>query len=139
MHGERWSRGPATIATLTALVITGCSRPASEVGDGGRAAAVRFLDELRAGRLEPAWQGSSAEFKSLMGLESLRDYVKAHPALKAPAEYAETRAIDRNGRSMTECVFHATTKLRGKPATATIRVLLAPGDDGWEVEHLAVE
>ena len=110
MHGERWPKRLGLIAALATLVIAGCARAADEAGEEGRAAAARFLDELRAGRLEPAWQGTSTEFKSLMGLENLRDYVKTHPALKAPAEYAESRTIDRDGRAMAEYVFHATTQ-----------------------------
>ena len=55
----------------------------------------RFLDELRAGRLEPAWQGTSTEFKSLMGLENLRDYVKTHPALKAPGRVCRVPDVRR--------------------------------------------
>ena len=69
----------------------------------------------------------------------MRDYVKSHPALKAPAEYAESRTFDNHGIAMAEYVFHATTKRRGKAIPATIKVLLAAGDEGWKVEHLAVE
>src|SRR5262249_16890319 len=111
----------------------------SSTPEDGRAAAVQFLDELRAGRLEPAWQGSSTEFKSLMGIENLRDYVKTHPALKGPAEYAESHPMNRDARTMAEYCFRGATQTRGKSAPATIKVLLAVGDDGWKVEHLAVE
>lgn len=137
--GKRWC-GRAGVATVLIVVVAvGCGRTGSAGDEDGRAIAVRFLDDLRAGKLEPAWQGSSTEFKSLMGVENLRDYVKTHPALKAPAEYAESRTIDRDGLSMVEHIFHATTQVRRKPVSATIKVLLAAGDDGWKVEHLAVE
>ena len=127
------------LAILITLALAGCTRSASEAGGGGRAAATQFLDELRAGRLEPAWKGTSAEFKSLMGLENLRDYAKAHPALRSPAEFTESRAVDQGGRALTECRFHASPRVRGKPRPATIKVLLTPGDNRWEVEQLAVE
>jgi hypothetical protein len=131
---------PGIPAALLALSIAACGRPADEsASEGGRQAAARFLDELRAGRLAPAWQDTSAEFKSLMGLENLRDYVKTHPVLKAPAEHVETRTVDRDGRKLTESVFRATTRVRGKARSATIRVLLTAEGDGWKVEHLAVE
>lgn len=107
--------------------------------DDGRAVAAQFLDQVRAGQLEAAWQGCSTEFKSLTGVENLRDYVKAHPAPKAPAEFGEARAVDRKGRSMEEYVFRGTAKVRGKTAPATIRVPLAHGDAGWQAEHLSVE
>lgn len=139
MHGERWAKRLGMIATLATLVLAGCTGTTSEVGEEGRAIAARFLDELRTGRLEPAWQDASTEFKSLMGLESLRDYVKTHPALKAPAIYAESRTFEGDGRAMAEYVFHASTKRRGKSILSTIKVLLAAGEDGWKVEHLVAD
>jgi hypothetical protein len=139
MHGKQaWKRSGAT-AALIVLVMAGCGRTGSATPEETQAVAAQFLDELRAGRLEPAWQGTSTEFKSLMGIENLRDYVKTHPALKSPAAYAESRTIERDGRSMIEHIFRATTQVRRKPVSATVKVLLASGDDGWKVEHLAVE
>lgn len=127
---------------LVALVLTGCGRSDATGGDEARAIAVQFLDELRAGRYEPAWrERTSAEFKSLMGMENLRDYLRSHPVLRSPAEYLEARAIDREGHDLAEFVFLATPPVRrgDKPVPARIRVLLAPGDEGWKVEHLSVE
>jgi len=133
------------VAALSAMVGAGCGGTGGAAVDDAQAAAERFLDELRAGRVAPAWEGASSEFKSLMGVESLRDYVKAHPALKADARFEEARPV--GGGASTECVFHATApataRTRGKPAQAaspaTIRVLLARGDGGWKVERLAVD
>lgn len=138
-QGSGWSNCVHISLILITLLSVGCGRTGSAVDGATRAIAVRFLDELRAGNLEPAWQSSSTEFKSLMGIENLRDYVKAHPALKVPAEYADSRTIDRDGRTLAEYRFHATARVRGKPVPATIKVLLASGDDGWKVEQLAVE
>ncbi|WP_165244917.1 hypothetical protein [Paludisphaera soli] len=124
---------------LVALMGAGCGRSGTQAVDESRAAAERFLGEVREGRFQPAWDGGSTEFKSLMGVETLRDLVKAHPALKSPAEFAESRAIERDGLAQSECVFRATAKVRGKPVTATIKVLVAPDADGWKVERLSVE
>lgn len=133
------SRGRSVV--LIALLMAGCGSATGTGGDEARAIAVQFLDELRAGRYEPAWQGTSVEFKSLMGVENLRDYVKTHPALSAPAESIETRTVNRDGHAMTESLFRATPPARrGKePIPATIKVLLTHGDEGWKVEHLSVE
>lgn len=139
MRKERRTSRPWRLLMAALMVFAACGGPGGEAGVDGRASAARFLDELREGRHEPAWQGTSAEFKSLMGLENLRDYVRTHPALKAPAEYVETRTIDRNGRAASECVFRATVQVRGKAVPATIKVLVAPGDEGWQVEYLTVE
>lgn len=143
---RRRRAGPfTTLAVLTALTAVGCGRSGGAADDATKAVAVRFLDELRAGNIRPAWVSSSTEFKSLMGAENLRDYVKTHPALKAPAEFVETRPIERDRRTLAECVFQATPppskskKSKAKPGPATIKVLLAPGSEGWKVEQLVVE
>jgi hypothetical protein len=141
MREARRALRPGRRAVLAALLLAGCARSGNVADDAGRAVAARFLDELRAGRIEPAWNETSAEFKSLMGFENLRDYVRTHPALKAPAAYASARPLNRDGLHLAEYVFHATPppSARGQPAAATIKVLLAAGADGWKVEHLTVE
>jgi hypothetical protein len=124
---------------MAALLVAGCGGSGGPWYEQARTAAVQFLDELRAGRLEPAWQGCSIEFKSLMGLENLRDYVKTHAALKSAAEFAEARPIQRNGQAMAECRFRGTSKQRGKEVTTTIKVLVASAGEGWKVEQVVVE
>lgn len=126
--------------------VGGSSAPAD-----GRAAAVSFLDEVRAGRIEPAWRATTVEFKSLMGLDSLRDYVRAHPALKGQAEFVEGRAVASSGPELAEYKFRAVAppaakaKGRGKkagasrPASATIRVTTAREDGILRVERLVLE
>jgi hypothetical protein len=114
------------------------------VGISGRGVSRRsclmshFLDELRAGRLEPDWKCCSSEFESLMGLENLRDHAKTRAALKSAAELTETRPIKRTGQTMTECRFRATEKQRGNEVSTT-RVLVAPADEGWKVEQVVLE
>ncbi len=138
--GTRAGRFAAAFAlALVALTAAGCGRSATRADDDSRAAAERFLGEIREGRYGPAWEGGSTEFKSLMGVETIRDLVKAHPALKSPAEFAESRAIERDGAAQAECVFRATAKVRGKAAPATIKVLVGADADGWKVERLSVE
>jgi hypothetical protein len=126
-------------AVIAALLVAGCSGSGGQWDEPARTAAVQFLDELRAGRLEPAWRGCSTEFKSLMGLENLRDYMKAHAALRSAAEFTEVRPIQRNGQTMAECRFRGISKQRGKEVTATIKVLVASADEGWKVEQVVVE
>lgn len=124
-----------------ALGNAGCGGPFGAGRDGnGQESAVRFLQELREGHLEPAWQGTTSEFKSLMGLESLRDCVRSHPALKNPASYVESRDATRDGRPMVEHLFRAEGRVRGKVVASTVKVLVASAGDGsWSVEHLSIE
>lgn len=124
-----------TVAVLAGLALSGCGRGAAQ-GDGQERAA-QFLDTIRAGQIDPAWQMTSAEFRSLMGMENLRDFAKTHPALLQPAEHSAAAEVERAGSSMVEHTFQ--TKPAGRVNAATIRVLVSPGKDGWVVEHLAAE
>jgi hypothetical protein len=128
--------GPVLLLAALVLLPAGCSQTPVE---SSQASAARFLEDLRANRVEPAWQGTSTEFKSLMGLDSLRDLVKREPALKAPAEFVECHKTKLAGREAEDCAFRATAQIRGKPHTKTIRLLLAAEAGTWKVEKIAVE
>lgn len=109
-------------------------RAASPPGqDEGRRVATQFLDALRSGQVDAAWESTSAEFKSMLGLEGFRDYIRKHPALTAPADCSEVIPQTRNGLALAECVFRPTD---GK---ATIRVLVAREAEAPRVEHVTVE
>jgi hypothetical protein len=123
------------LAALFSQSLPGCGR-ATGVGDG-RDEAVGFLDLLRTGLIEPAWQRTSTEFRSLMGQENLRDYVRSRPGLSNPTEHTGSAEVERGGRSMVEHTFRPVPA--GPASAATIKVLLANGAGGWEVEHLTVE
>jgi hypothetical protein len=138
------------VSLLVAILGPACGSSGSGAAEDGRAAAAAFLDDLRAGRIEPAWQGTSVEFKSLMGLDSLRDYVRQHPALTAPAEFVAIASVESRHLTLAECTFRATppapakgsrsrARARTPAGPATITVLISEDRDGWKVERLAVE
>jgi hypothetical protein len=139
--------GLAVAASCLGIACVGDSSAPAD----GRAAATSFLDEIRAGRVEPAWRATTVEFKSLMGLDSLRDYVRAHPALKGKAEFLDGRTVKSSGPELAEYTFRAIppppAKARGRgkkagpaqPASATIRVTTAREDGTLKVERLAIE
>lgn len=120
-----------------ALCGVGCGGGAAPGGDDAAKAAEAFLGELREGRVEPAWEATSAEFKSLMGLDALRDLLKKNTALNGALEFVGTRA---GPAGLTECDFRGTNvPRRGKSRPVEVRVVLGPGGAGWVVEKLAVE
>jgi hypothetical protein len=107
------------------------SPPTSE---DGRAIADAFLQDLQSGRVEAAWKSTSAEFKSMLGLEGFKSYIKKAPAALEPAEFVSYEAVDRNGIRMVEC------KYRSQKKGATLKVLLASEPDGaWKVERFSTE
>ena len=88
------------------------------------------------GEVEPAWQDTTAEFKSLQGLDTFKNYVKAHPVLKAEPEFTGFERFTREGLALSRCTFHATPP-KGQPADIT--VMLARENGAWKVERLMVE
>jgi hypothetical protein len=130
---------PSRAILALAVWAAGCGggSPPAGAGDDATRAAEAFLGELRTGRVEPAWDATSAEFKSLMGLDALRDLVRKNPALRGEVESAGSRPA---GAGLTECVFRGSNaKPRGKLVPASIHVTLSPAAAGWTVERVAVE
>ena len=140
------TRGLAALAVLLCLGIS-CGGLSSSAPDDGQAAAEAFLDAIRKGQVEPAWTGTTAEFKSLIGLDTLREYV-----LETPADFVESRMIESGRGPMARYTFHAVapTKTKGKagkaakdaksaPVDVTIQVTTCRTDGAWKVERLALE
>lgn len=131
-------REACTLALLSSALtnVAGCSPfgSAAPAAADGRGIADAFLKEIRDGRVEAAWRSTSAEFKSMLGLEGLKTFVKKHPVTQKSAEFERYEAVDRNGLSMAECSYRSATP------PARLKVLLASEPDGtWKVERFSVE
>src|SRR3954447_18738370 len=127
-------RGRIALVVLALAFIggPGCSRTAPEA-DAGREIASAFLDEIRQGRVDAAWAGTTAEFKSMLGLEGLRAFVRKNRALREPAEFVTFAPVERNGLSLAEYSF------RTAKAKKPVKVILALEDGAWKVERLSLE
>jgi hypothetical protein len=115
--------------------LLGGGRPPTATEAEVRPAAEAFLADLRTGkvdRIDAAWAGTTADFKSFHGRDDFRKYVRARPALKAAAEFAGFRMADVNGVRVAECAFASA-------AGPAVKVRLAPAESAWKVDHLAVE
>jgi hypothetical protein len=129
------------LAIAPCLALIGCRGPGPADHDG-RAQAEAFLASIRSGQLEPAWQSTSDEFKSIMGLDSLRELVAHNPALLSEPTYDSTLTRQHDGLTLAECVFHATPPTSGKvapPTPTTITILLSAPTGAWKVDHMALE
>ncbi len=118
---------------LLACLGVACNRGSAEPPADGREVAESFLKDIRENRLESAWSGTTAEFKSFMGLQRLRQLVRSSPTFKEPAELSDSRSVTLNGLSMAEYTFRP---MSGK---STIKVLLGREQDQWKVERVSVE
>lgn len=128
-----------TLAFLLAATLPGCGGgpSAQSASTEGRAVAEAFLNDLRSGKVEPAWEGTSSEFKSLMGLDSLKNTIKRNPVIAQPATYVESRVLQRNNLTLSEHLFRPSAASKGAPRT--IIVLTSAGPSGWTVEQIKVE
>ena len=92
-----------------------------------------FLEDIRNDRVDAAWSGTTAEFKSFMGKDRLRQFVGTHSVLKEPAEFSQFQMVSINGIPLAECAF------RSSKGVSTIRILLANEAGQWKVERLLVD
>ena len=65
--------------------------------ESGKAVVDPFLEAVRSGKAESAWEGTTAEFKSNLGRENFLKYVDAHPNLKEPLEFYSLQSVMING------------------------------------------
>jgi hypothetical protein len=95
--------------------------------DDPQTVAAAFLDQVRAGQVDQAWESSGVEFKSFMGRDQFRLLVKKHPELKGPATPGEVV----NEGPLRSCSF-----MCGKLKLA---IIVASADGRWRVEGVKVE
>lgn len=124
------------ILGATGWIVAGWLAGASSAPDGGREIATTFLQQIREGKANAAWEATTAEFKSDQGRESFLLYVRQNRSLAQAAEFISTQEVSANNLPRTECVFRVASPARGK---GTLRVLLANERGTWKVERLTVE
>lgn len=138
---RRKRAGRAKILAVLVLVVIGVAawfvagwlRDTEVPADVADQTASLFLEDIRNDRLDAAWNGTTAEFKSFMGKDRLRQFVDTHSALQDPAEFLQFQMVSINGIALAECTFRPSKSL------STIRVLLADEDGEWKVERLLVD
>ena len=125
------------VLPLLVLVLAGCGGksviPPPPPADADRAAAGVFLKHIQDGKVDVAWNGTSAEFKSFMGKADFQKYVKEHPQLRQPTEPGDVTTTN-DTIPLAHCKYRATA---AKPATIT--VTLGREGDQWKVSGLKVE
>lgn len=121
------------VVAVAAWFVAGWFRDAEVPADVADQTASLFLEDIRNDRLDAAWNGTTAEFKSFMGKDRLRQFVRTHSVLEEPAQFSQCQMVSINGIPLAECAF------RPSKSPSTIRVLLADEDGQWKVERLLVE
>jgi hypothetical protein len=119
---------------LICVTLGGCSRSPSLPADQGQSIAEAFLNEIKSGKVDNAWQETTPEFKSLMGKEAFRDYVKRRPALKSEIKFESSKANQNTKMKLVEFQFRAE-----KPKPSKITIMLSPSESSWRVERLVAD
>ena len=136
--------GPALAGVLVLLLVLGGvwyanSRPAPQAPpDVGKQVAEQFLEQLRTGQAEAAWQSTTAEFKSDEGRESFIRYAHQHAAVWPTIEFLEYKRGELNGLPRGQAIFQPATS--AQPANIKqVRIAVAQEEGTWKVEGLFLE
>lgn len=110
------------------------SRPTPSAA--GQAIVEEFLQQLRQGKTDQAWQATAADFKSYQGREAFRAYVGKHPELKQPLEFQRHEELPH--APLAEYVY-VTKATAAAKTTRTIKIRLAQEAETWKVESLGIQ
>ncbi len=126
------------VAFLLAAAVMGCSR-GQPVADSavGQKVADEFVAKILAGQLEPAWESTTAEFKSDEGRESFIREVRAKPAMRGPINFLGYEMVDLNGLKRGQCLYELTGGQKSAPGK--LRILVANENGSWRVDGLFME
>jgi hypothetical protein len=94
--------------------------------------AEEFLSKIRSGTPDVAWASTTSEFKSFMGRDRLRNFVKSNKVLRQPLNFESRHSMKQGSLILEELIFVPDS---GEPR---VRVVLAEEKSVWRVERLYV-
>ena len=100
--------------------------------DEGRASADAFLNLIRDGKADEAWDASTTEFKSIEGRESFVRKATTAAILKEPLSFSSMQKVVVGKAPRSEFLY-SSTKSGG-----TVRVLIGYEGGGWKVDRLTL-
>lgn len=125
------------LLALTLGVAVSCNRqPAPPQADVGKQVADAFLDQIRRGQLDAAWQSTTAEFKSYQGRDTFRAQVAQHPHLRGPLQFVRYEVAQLNDLTRGQCIYQPAS---GKPPGRQVRVVVAQEGGQWKVDGLLLD
>lgn len=108
-------------------------RPVQPDFDAGRAVADEFLELVRSGKSEQAWESTTAEFKSAEGRESFLQYVEEHPRLTRPLSFVSVQTVTVQNSPRAEYVY------RAEDAKTTVRLLAGNEQGAWRIDRISMD
>jgi hypothetical protein len=132
------ARSVCWLLALASVLPSACRRP-SPPADAVTTQRVTdaFLEQLRAGQFDAAWESTTAEFKSDEGREYFARFVKSKPQLRQSLTFKGYEVADQNGLKRGQCIYEPAPG--SKSGVARIRLLVAQDAGQWRVEGVFVD
>jgi len=129
----------AVLWAISALPIfaAGCGRAAPPDDQEARAVVEKFLEQVRTGQVDAAWESTTADFKSDEGRDAFRRFVKSRPVLSKPLEFAELKQVEVHGLTRWEAELRPAADPKTPPAV--VKTMIAEEAGVWKVERIVVE
>lgn len=125
--------GGVLLAAVLGLLIVWWGGESVPTEDQGRQVAGQFLEQIRTGNLDAAWESTTSDFKSDLGRDAFRGFVAARPSLREEAEYVGSEEVAVHGLTRWRYNFRLTSPLpSGSPE---VGVLITRDADVWRVEQ----
>lgn len=102
----------------------------------GRQVADAFLDQVRRGQLDAAWQSTTAEFKSYQGRDAFKAQIAQHPFVRGSLEFVRYEVGQLHELARGQCVYRPAS---GKPPGRQLRVVVAQEGGQWKVDGLLID
>lgn len=141
-HSKATERGGKTqlVVLLAVFVVLAVAvvwmwrkQPTQPDFDEGRAVADKFLELIRSGQAQQAWDSTTAEFKSAEGRESFLQYVKDHPSLAKPLSFVSVQTVTVQNSPRAEYVYRAAD------GSSTVRLLAGAERGTWRIDRITTD
>ena len=103
----------------------------------GRQVAEAFLSQIRSGKIDEAWESTSAEFKSDKGRESFRRYLRSQAIARRPLSFVSYDVTELNELKRGVCVYEGKSSSGTRPFR--VRIVIAEEANQWKVDGMIVE
>lgn len=121
------------LAAVLGLLIAWGGGETAPTEDQGLEVAGQFLEQIRTGNLDAAWESTTSDFKSDLGRDAFRGLVAARPSLQAPAEYVGSEEVAVHGLTRWRYNFRLASPLPS--GSSDVGVLITRDADVWRVEQ----
>lgn len=121
------------LAAVLGLLFVWWAGETAPTEDQGRQVAGQFMEQIRTGDLDAAWESTTSDFKSDLGRDAFRGFVAARPPLREAAEYVGSEEVSVHGLTRWRYNFRLASPLPS--GSSDVGVLITRDSDVWRVEQ----